>query len=142
MQYMNLGTRLASVGRIAEAEEAYRAALKLKPDDPVALSNLGKLLESQGRSSPKKIKNPSGNPAFLVALRYRGSIQPPARVKAALGLRAGGDDRFIISRTFCQGDLALVQPEELHHVSSQEQVPVAGRGIGTSRNAQRPGVAH
>jgi serine/threonine protein kinase/WD40 repeat protein/Flp pilus assembly protein TadD len=48
-QYSNLGKRLASVGRLAEADEAYRAALKLLPDDPLAHSNLGKFLEDHAR---------------------------------------------------------------------------------------------
>ena len=39
-QYSNLGKRLASVGRLAEAEEAYRTALKLKPDDAEVHGNL------------------------------------------------------------------------------------------------------
>jgi Flp pilus assembly protein TadD len=47
--HLNLARRLGWVGRLAEAEEAYRAALKLKPDDPVAHGNLGKFLEDQAR---------------------------------------------------------------------------------------------
>jgi WD40 repeat protein/tetratricopeptide (TPR) repeat protein len=48
-QYSNLGERLAWVGRAAEAEDAFRAALKLKPDDPVAHGNFGKFLQDQAR---------------------------------------------------------------------------------------------
>jgi WD40 repeat protein/Flp pilus assembly protein TadD len=48
-QYSNLGKRLAWVGRVQEAEEAYRAALKLMPGDPVVHGNLGKFLEDQAR---------------------------------------------------------------------------------------------
>jgi WD40 repeat protein/serine/threonine protein kinase/tetratricopeptide (TPR) repeat protein len=47
--YSNLAKRLAWVGRFAEAEETYRAALKLKPDDPAAHGNLGKFLADQAR---------------------------------------------------------------------------------------------
>ncbi len=47
--YLNLGRRLADVGRVAESAEAYRAALKLKPDDPVLHGELGKVLEDQAR---------------------------------------------------------------------------------------------
>ena len=36
-------------GRLREAEAAFRAALKLESDDPVAHENLGKCLEDQGR---------------------------------------------------------------------------------------------
>jgi WD40 repeat protein/serine/threonine protein kinase/tetratricopeptide (TPR) repeat protein len=49
MQYANLGKRLAWVGRVAEAEDAYRAALKLKPDDPLTHGHFGRFLEDQGR---------------------------------------------------------------------------------------------
>ncbi len=47
--YSNLATRLAWVGRLAEAEDAYRAALRLRPQDPVAHENLGTFLEDQAR---------------------------------------------------------------------------------------------
>jgi WD40 repeat protein/Flp pilus assembly protein TadD len=47
--YSNLARRLAWVGRLAEAEDAYRAALKLMPHDPVVHENLGKFLEDQAR---------------------------------------------------------------------------------------------
>jgi WD40 repeat protein/tetratricopeptide (TPR) repeat protein len=45
----HLGKRLAWVGRFAEAEEVYRAALKLMPNDPVAHGNLGTFLLDQAR---------------------------------------------------------------------------------------------
>src|SRR5262249_42810528 len=47
--YSNLARRLAWVGRLAEAEDAYRAALGLVPDDPVAHSSLGQFLLDQAR---------------------------------------------------------------------------------------------
>jgi tetratricopeptide (TPR) repeat protein len=46
---MNLARRLAWVGRLAEAEEAYRAALELKPDNPEAHGKFGEFLEDQAR---------------------------------------------------------------------------------------------
>jgi serine/threonine protein kinase/WD40 repeat protein/tetratricopeptide (TPR) repeat protein len=48
-QYSNLARRLAWVGRLAEAEDAYRAALKLRPQDSRAHEDLGKFLEDQAR---------------------------------------------------------------------------------------------
>jgi WD40 repeat protein/tetratricopeptide (TPR) repeat protein len=48
-QYSNLGNRLAWVGRVAEAEDAYRAALKIKPDDPATRGKFGDFLGDQGR---------------------------------------------------------------------------------------------
>jgi WD40 repeat protein/serine/threonine protein kinase/tetratricopeptide (TPR) repeat protein len=49
MQYSTLGKRLAWVGRVAEAEDAYRRALKVNPDDPLAHGDFGKFLECQAR---------------------------------------------------------------------------------------------
>ena len=48
-QYSNLGKRLAWVGRIAEAEEAHRAALKSQPDDPAVHGKFGDFLGDQAR---------------------------------------------------------------------------------------------
>jgi eukaryotic-like serine/threonine-protein kinase len=45
----NLGKRLAWVGRLAEAEDAFRSALKLVPHDPVAHEDIGKFLKNQAR---------------------------------------------------------------------------------------------
>ncbi len=47
--YLTLGNRLARVGRVKDAELAYRAAVKLKPDDPFAHGDLAKVLEYQAR---------------------------------------------------------------------------------------------
>jgi WD40 repeat protein/serine/threonine protein kinase/tetratricopeptide (TPR) repeat protein len=47
--FSNLARRLACVGRLAEAENAYRAALKLIPRDPMAHENIGTFLEDQAR---------------------------------------------------------------------------------------------
>jgi serine/threonine protein kinase/WD40 repeat protein/tetratricopeptide (TPR) repeat protein len=49
MQYSDLGKRLAWVGRVREAEDVYRASLKVKPDDPVRHGHFGKFLEDQAR---------------------------------------------------------------------------------------------
>jgi Flp pilus assembly protein TadD len=43
-QSWSLGNRLAWVGRVAEAEEAYRRALKVKPDHPLAHGDFGAFL--------------------------------------------------------------------------------------------------
>jgi Flp pilus assembly protein TadD len=40
---------LAALGRHAEAEEAYREALRFEPDNPTVHSKLGKLLDEQAR---------------------------------------------------------------------------------------------
>jgi serine/threonine protein kinase/WD40 repeat protein/tetratricopeptide (TPR) repeat protein len=49
LEYSTLGMRLAWVGRVTEAEDAYRAALKVKPDDPLAHGDFGTFLEGQAR---------------------------------------------------------------------------------------------
>jgi serine/threonine protein kinase/WD40 repeat protein/tetratricopeptide (TPR) repeat protein len=49
LQYSTLGKRLAWVGRVAEAEDAYRGALKVKPNDPLAHGDFGKFLLDQAR---------------------------------------------------------------------------------------------
>jgi serine/threonine protein kinase/WD40 repeat protein/Flp pilus assembly protein TadD len=56
MQDSGLGIRLAWVGRVAEAEDAYRAALKLKPDDPIAHGNFGKYLADQARYKEAEVQ--------------------------------------------------------------------------------------
>jgi eukaryotic-like serine/threonine-protein kinase len=48
-QYSNLAKRLARVGRFADAEVAYRAALKLMPEDSIAHGDFGKFLTEVGR---------------------------------------------------------------------------------------------
>jgi Flp pilus assembly protein TadD len=44
------GNIYAAQGQVVEAEAAYRAALALEPDNPVALNNLAWLLCQEGRS--------------------------------------------------------------------------------------------
>jgi Tfp pilus assembly protein PilF len=49
LAHYNLGNVLGQQRKLAEAEAAYRQALKLKPDFAQAHSNLGNLLRGQGR---------------------------------------------------------------------------------------------
>jgi tetratricopeptide (TPR) repeat protein len=52
MHYSNLGKRLAWVGRLTEAEEAYRAEVKFMPCDPQAHEDLGKsFVDEQGNAT-------------------------------------------------------------------------------------------
>jgi tetratricopeptide (TPR) repeat protein len=62
--YLNLGMRLAWVGRLRDAEEAYRGALKLKPDDPISHEKVGACLWEQGRSR-------EAEPEFSEAIKLR-----------------------------------------------------------------------
>jgi tetratricopeptide (TPR) repeat protein len=47
--YANLGAALVAAGRPAEADDAFRAALRLKPDEPSLLASLGGALATAGR---------------------------------------------------------------------------------------------
>jgi serine/threonine protein kinase/WD40 repeat protein/tetratricopeptide (TPR) repeat protein len=49
IQHLSLGKRLAWVGRLAEAEDDYRAAIRIKPDDPLPHGSFGKFLLDQAR---------------------------------------------------------------------------------------------
>ena len=66
-QYSNLGKRLAWVGRVTEAEEAYRAALRLAPDDPDAHENVGYLQSQMGKLA-------EALPAYQRALAIRQKL--------------------------------------------------------------------
>ena len=49
--HINLGRLLHEAKRLAQAEQAYRSALRLCGEDPVLLFNLGVLLEDRGRDA-------------------------------------------------------------------------------------------
>jgi tetratricopeptide (TPR) repeat protein len=49
--HINLGRLLHEAGRLAQAEGAYRAAVRTCGEDPVLLFNLGVLLEDRGRDA-------------------------------------------------------------------------------------------
>ena len=48
--WINRGVALKELGRLAEAEESYRQALALAPDDAVAVNNLANVVGSHGRA--------------------------------------------------------------------------------------------
>jgi tetratricopeptide (TPR) repeat protein len=60
--HVNLGCLLHEAGRLAEAERAYRGALKACGSDPMLLYNLGVLLVDMGRK-------PEASEAYEAALR-------------------------------------------------------------------------
>jgi Flp pilus assembly protein TadD len=45
----NLGIPLEELGRLAEAEQAFRRALELQPDDPDLYTSLGESLQARNR---------------------------------------------------------------------------------------------
>ena len=49
--HMNLGAMLHFNGKLAEAEQSYKTALKLKPDDHVTQGNLKKLQNLMKKTS-------------------------------------------------------------------------------------------
>jgi predicted TPR repeat methyltransferase len=67
--HCNLGLALESLGRCAEAEASYRAALALKPDYATAFGNLGDALTRQGRSA-------EAADAYREAVRLEPALAP------------------------------------------------------------------
>jgi tetratricopeptide (TPR) repeat protein len=123
----------AWVGRLAEAEDAYRAAFGLVPDDPVAHGNLGQFLMDQARyreaeaECSKAIQLQPEHGSFDVQPALREEQVAQAK---ALGLRRAEpkgpvallDDRFQPSLVFLK--LSRVQLMELavdHLAQAEDQ---------------------
>jgi len=78
--YIGLGNALREAGRIAESETAYRRALALEPDTPIAASRLGSLLALQGRLD-------EADACF--SLSARAGFSPDAVLRLSDGFFAG-----------------------------------------------------
>jgi peptidyl-prolyl cis-trans isomerase C len=137
-----LGLLLAAGGKDAEAESAFRSALKARPGDPDALFNLAELLRRAKRSNEAMAllerliaKTPSfpGAAEALEAARLDVASSGPGQVRLGL-LRvatreeaedlarrlAAGEEFAALARAHSTdpsashgGDLGLVRPEEL-----------------------------
>jgi tetratricopeptide (TPR) repeat protein len=100
--YVNLGAALVAAGRPAEADDAFREALRLKPDEPswlaslgVALAAAGKPAEALRRTLAALRQNPAGAEDPRNYLRYnaaclamncadsKGTDVPPASERPA-----------------------------------------------------------
>lgn len=79
--WVNLGNLLKDLQRPEEAENAYRQALALQPEDPLALYNLGYLYQLYGRWSDAAA-------AFGQAVSHQSDFLPGWHKLAAMELRA------------------------------------------------------
>jgi Flp pilus assembly protein TadD len=93
------GTALDQLGRHDEARRYYASALKIVPDEPSVLSNLG-MSYVLSKDLPKAEEN---------LRRAYGSAAADARVRQNLGLVVGLQGRFAEAETIVKADLP---PEE------------------------------
>ena len=89
------GTALDQLGRHDEARRYYASALKIVPDEPSVLSNLG-LSYVLSRDLPK---------AEEILRQAYGSTRADARVRQNLGLVVGLQGRFAEAETIVRADL-------------------------------------
>ena len=89
------GTALDQLGRHDEARRYYSSALKIVPDEPSVLSNLG-LSYVLSKDLPK---------AEATLRRAYGSTKADARVRQNLGLVVGLQGRFAEAETIVKADL-------------------------------------
>ena len=98
--HCNRGVALAQLGKLHDAEQAYRQVIALRPDHPEAYSNLGEVLRCLGRldDADKAVRYAIAlQPQFADAfsnlgntLRERGSLdQAEAAYREAIALRPG-----------------------------------------------------
>jgi Flp pilus assembly protein TadD len=92
MHYIYLGRRLAWVGRGAEAEDAYRAALQVKPGDPRAPGNPGKFLEDQAQERDLAAKLAEAHACFGKFLEGQARY-PEAEAEFSEALKLQPDHR-------------------------------------------------
>src|SRR4030088_3092321 len=125
------GTALDQLGRHDDARRYYASALKIVPDEPSVLSNLG-LSYMLSRDLPK---------AEETLRRAYTSTRADARVRQNLGLVVGLQGRFAEAETIVKADLP---PEEaaanvayLKEMLSRRDTP-AGRGTMPVASLNRP----
>ncbi|MEM9808008.1 MAG: tetratricopeptide repeat protein, partial [Cyanobacteria bacterium P01_D01_bin.56] len=88
--YYNLGNALSDQSRYDEAEEAYRNAIRLNPDDAIAYNNLGNALSDQSRydEAEEAYRNAIRlNPDYAIAYNNFGYLyQVQGRLEEAIEL--------------------------------------------------------
>jgi Flp pilus assembly protein TadD len=126
------GTALDQLGRHDEARRYYASALKVVPDEPSVLSNLG-LSYMLSRDLPK---------AEETLRRAYASTKADARVRQNLGLVVGLQGRFAEAESIVKADLP---PEEaaanvayLKEILSRKDNPRAGAGTVPVASLNRP----
>jgi len=119
------GTALDQLGRHDEARRYYASALKIVPDEPSVLSNLG-LSYVLSRDLPK---------AEETLRQAYASTRADARVRQNLGLVVGLQGRFAEAESIVKADLpadeATANVAYLKEMLSRRDNPRAGGGAGT-----------
>jgi Flp pilus assembly protein TadD len=126
------GTALDQLGRHDEARRYYASALKISPEEPAVLSNLG-LSYVLSKDLPK---------AEEVLRRAYASTRADARVRQNLGLVVGLQGRFAEAETIVKADLpqeeAAANVAYLKQMLSRKDPPRAGAGAMPVASLNRP----
>jgi Flp pilus assembly protein TadD len=127
------GTALDQLGRHDEARRYYASALKIAPDEPSVLSNLG-LSYVLSKDLPK---------AEETLRRAYASTKADARVRQNLGLVVGLQGRFAEAESIVKADLppdeAAANVGYLKQMLSRNDNPRAGAGTVPGASFNRPG---
>jgi Flp pilus assembly protein TadD len=126
------GTALDQLGRHDEARRYYASALKIVPDEPSVLSNLG-MSYVLSKDLPKAEQN---------LRRAYGSAGADTRVRQNLGLVVGLQGRFAEAETIVKADLppdeAAANVAYLKQMLSRKDNPRAGAGTIPVASLNRP----
>jgi Flp pilus assembly protein TadD len=126
------GTALDQLGRHDEARRYYASALKIAPDEPSVLSNLG-LSYVLAKDLPK---------AEETLRRAYASTRADARVRQNLGLVVGLQGRFAEAESIVKADLppdeAAANVAYLKEMLSRKDNPRTGAGTMPVASLNRP----
>src|SRR5712675_2836683 len=126
------GTALDKLGKHDEARRYYASALKIAPDEPSVLSNLG-LSYVLAKDLPK---------AEETLRRAYASTRADARVRQNLGLVVGLQGRFAEAESIVKADLPLDEAAAnvayLKQILSRKDNPRAGAGAMPVASLNRP----
>jgi Flp pilus assembly protein TadD len=126
------GTALDQLGRHDEARRYYASALKIAPEEPSVLSNLG-LSYVLSKDLPK---------AEETLRRAYASTRADARVRQNLGLVVGLQGRFAEAATIVKADLppdeAAANVAYLKQMLSRKDIPRAGAAAMPVASLNRP----
>jgi Flp pilus assembly protein TadD len=126
------GTALDQLGRHDDARRYYASALKIAPEEPSVLSNLG-LSYVLSKDLPK---------AEETLRRANASTRADARVRQNLGLVVGLQGRFADAETIVKADLppdeAAANVAYLKQMLSRKEIPRAGAAAMPVASLNRP----